>query len=299
MQERCLSIPVTAVRRVSRRAIVEKVISKDGTPIAVDRLGSGPALILVDGAMCSRSFGPMPPLAKELASICTVYHYDRRGRGASGNGDAYDVQREIEDLDAVLQYAGGQAMVFGISSGAALAGEAVRQLRGIRRLAVFEAPYVIDHTHAPLPPTFIAETRALVVSGDRSGAVKKFMRYVGTPSLMVVVMSLLPFWKKLTAIAHTLSNDLEIIAPHHQAQPFPDGKWSMVTIPVLVMAGGKSPAYMQNAMKAWANAFPNAVHQTLPGQTHMVKQEVLAPALINFFALASEPSAAQELVLQR
>lgn len=278
---------------------MEKVISKDGTQIAVDRLGSGPALILVDGAMCSRGFGPMPPLARELASMFTVYHYDRRGRGDSGNGFTCDPQREIEDLDAVIQLAGGSAMVFGISSGAALAGEAVRQLRGIRRLALFEAPYVIDNTHEPLPPTFIADTRALVASGDRSAAVKKFMRYVGTPSIMVFVMSLLPFWKKFTAIAHTLANDLELIAPHHQGIPFPEGKWSMVTIPVLVMGGGKSPAYMQNAMKAWAHAFPNAVHQTLPGQTHMVKQDVLAPALINFFALASEPSAAKELALQR
>ena len=117
---------------------------------------------------------------------------------------SYDVQREIEDLDAVLQHAGGSAMVFGISSGAALAGEAVRQLRGIRRLALYEAPYVIDGTHEPLPPNFIAETKAFVASGDRSAAVKKFMRYVGTPAIAVFVMSLLPFWKKLTAIAHTL-----------------------------------------------------------------------------------------------
>ena len=293
---------------------MEKVISKDGTPIAVDKLGSGPALILVDGAMCSRGFGPMPPLAKELASRFTVYHYDRRGRGdsrgprdadfaswggGSGNGFAYDVQREIEDLDAVLQHAGGSAMVFGISSGAALAGEAVRQLRGIRRLALFEAPYVIDNTHEPLPPNFIAETKAFVASDNRSAAVKKFMRYVGTPAIAVFAMSLLPIWKKLTSIAHTLANDLEIIAPHHQGRPFPEGKWSMVTVPVLVMAGGKSPAWMQNAMKAWAQAFPNAVHQTLAGQTHMVKQDVLAPALIEFFALASEPAVAKELALQR
>src|SRR6185503_19175306 len=215
--------------------------------VAVDRLGAGPALILVDGAMCSRGFGPMPPLAKELASQFTVYHYDRRGRGDSGNGGAYDVQREIEDLDAVLKHAGGSAMVFGISSGAALAGEAVRQLRGIRRLALYEAPYVIDETHEPLPPNFIAETKALVASGDRSGAVKKFMRYVGTPGIAVFVMSLLPFWKKFTKIAHTLANDLEIIAPHHQSQPLPRDKWSVITIPTLVMAGGKSPAWMRNA----------------------------------------------------
>lgn len=157
---------------------MEKVISKDGTQIAVDRFGSGPALILVDGAMCSRGFGPLPALA-------------------------------------IVRHAGGTAMVFGISSGAALAAETARVVPGIRRLALYEAPYVIDNTHEPLPPTFIADTKFLVANNRRSAAVKKFMRYVGTPSLMVLIMPLLPFWKKLTAIAHTLPNDLEIIAPHH------------------------------------------------------------------------------------
>ena len=276
---------------------MDKVISKDGTPIAVDRLGRGPALILVDGAMCSRGFGPMPPLAKELASQFTVYHYDRRGRGDSGT-EAFMTQREIR-ISMPCCNSRAIPMVFGISSGAALAGEAVRQLRGIKRLALYEAPYVIDGTHEPLPPNFISETKALVAAGDRSGAVKKFMRYVGTPAIVVFIMSWLPFWKKFTKIAHTLSNDLEIIAPHHQGKPFPDGKWSMVTVPVLVMAGGKSPAYMQNSMKAWASAFPNAVHKTLAGQTHMVKKDVLAPALNEFFALAYSPAAAKELALQR
>ena len=190
-------------------------------------------------------------------------------------------------------------MVFGISSGAALAAEAARQLRGIRRLALYEAPYVIDRTHEPLPPTFIADMKALVAANRRGAAVKKFMRYVGTPAIAVFVMSLLPFWKKLTKIAHTLSNDLEIIAPHHISQPFPDGKWSALTIPTLVMAGGKSPAYMQNSMRAWAQALPNAVHQTLAGQTHMVKQDVLLPELLNFFTLASASAEAKELALQR
>ena len=278
---------------------MEKVISQDGTPIAVDKLGQGPALILVDGAMCSRGFGPLPPLAKALAKHFTVYHYDRRGRGDSGDGFSFEVQREVEDLQAVIHHAGGSAMVFGISSGAALAGEAARQLRGIRRLALYEAPYVVDKTHEPLPPDFIADTKALVASNRRGAAVKKFMRYVGTPGIMVFVMSLLPFWKKLTAIAHTLPNDLEIIAPHHQSRPLPQDKWSTITIPVLVMAGGKSPAWMQNAMRAWADVLPNSVHQTLPGQTHMVKQDVLASALVQFFALASEPTAAKELALQR
>src|SRR6185503_1597793 len=139
------------------------------------------------------------------------------------------------------------AMVFGISSGAALAGEAARQLRGIRRLALYEAPYVVDNTHEPLPPAFIADTKTLVAANRRSDAVKKFMCYVGTPAIAVFVMSLLLFWKKFTKIAHTLSNDLEIIAPHHQSQSLPRDKWSVITIPTLVMAGGKSPAWMRNA----------------------------------------------------
>jgi pimeloyl-ACP methyl ester carboxylesterase len=190
-------------------------------------------------------------------------------------------------------------MVFGVSSGAALAGEAARQLRGISRLALYDAPYVVDDTHEPLPPSFIEDTKTLVTVGRRGDAVKKFMRYVGTPGFAVVIMSWLPMWKKLTKIAHTLPYDLEIIAPHHQSKPLPRDKWSAVTIPPLVMDGGKSPAWMRNAMRAWAEVLPNAVHQTLAGQTHMVKQDVLAPALIDFFALAPEQAAVKELALQR
>jgi pimeloyl-ACP methyl ester carboxylesterase len=278
---------------------VEKVTSKDGTAIAVDKLGTGPAVILVDGAMCSRSFGPMPELAKALADQFTVYHYDRRGRGDSGDGFAYDIQREIDDLDAVIQYAGGNAMVFGISSGAALAAEAARQLRGVRRLALYEAPYVVDNTHAPMPPELIADVKSLVASNRRGDAVKKFMRYVGTPAIAVFVMSLLPFWKKFTAIAHTLSNDLELIAPHHQSQPMPHDKWAPITVPTLVMVGGKSPAWMKNAMRAWADALPNSVHQTLAGQTHMIKPATLAPVLLDFFSVAPAWPVAKELALQR
>ena len=278
---------------------MEQVTSKDGTRIAVDRYGSGPAVILVDGAMCSRAFGPMPALAKTLASQLTVYHYDRRGRGDSGDGFAWDIQREIEDLDAVIQLAGGSAMVFGTSSGAALSVEAARQLRGIKRLALYEAPYVVDNTHEPLPPTFIADMQALLAANRRGEVVKKFMRYVGTPRIAVFMMSLLPFWKKFTRIAHTLPYDLRIIAAHHDSRPFPAGKWSSITIPSLVMAGGKSPAYMQNSMRALADALPDSVHQTLAGQTHMVKTEVIAPLLQSFFTLASEPAGAKELAFQR
>jgi hypothetical protein len=219
-------------------------------------------------------------------------------RGDSGNGFDYDVRREIDDLDAVLQFAGGSAMVFGISSGAALAGEAVRHLRGIRRLALYEAPYVIDNTHEPLPPSFIAETKAFVASGDRSAAVKKFMRYVGTPAIAVLVMSMLPFWKKFTTIAHTLSNDLEIIAPHHQGKPFPPGKWSMVTLPVLVMAGGKSGLHAKRDAGVGRRISERRSSDPRRPDPHG-QTGGPGPSTHRVLGLVSEPATAKELALQR
>jgi pimeloyl-ACP methyl ester carboxylesterase len=267
---------------------VDKTTSKDGTPIAFDRIGSGPALILVDGAMCSRAFGPMPALARRLASHFTVFHYDRRGRGDSGDARTYDVRREIEDLDAVLQAAGGSAAVFGASSGGALALEAAAHLPGISRVAIYEAPFIVDQTHAPLSPTFVAETQALIDAGKRSDALKKFMRLVGVPSPMVLVMPLLPFWKKLKAVAHTLTNDLTIVEPYQQGRALTKAHFANVRVPVLVMAGGKSPAYMQNGMKQLAGVLADAEHVSLPGQTHMVKDAVLAPELLRFQGLARD-----------
>ena len=278
---------------------MDKVISKDGTPIAFDRTGQGPALILVDGAMCSRTFGPMPEIARRLAGDCTVFHYDRRGRGDSGDQAGYAVDREIEDLEAVLRAAGGTAYVFGVSSGAALAVEAAARLRGISKLALYEAPFIVDNTHAPLPPTFVADTRALVVADQRGAAVKKFMRWVGVPAIGVLAMSLMPMFKKLKAIAHTLVYDLTIIEPYHQGRPLPRDRWSAATMPSLVMAGGKSPAYMQNGMRELAAVLPNAQHVTLPGQTHMVKPDVLVPELIEFFIFAPAADPVKELLHSR
>src|SRR5687767_2183281 len=231
-----VSIRPPIVRRGSKGAFtVDKVISKDGTPIAFDRLGQGPALILVDGAMCYRGFGPMPAMAKRLASQFTVFHYDRRGRGESGDHPDYSVSREIDDLDAVIQKAGGSAFVLGVSSGGALALEAAARLRSISRLAIYEAPFIVDATHPPLPPTFVSETRALVAQGKRGDAVKKFMRLVGVPSIAVLAMSVMPLWKKMKAIAHTLANDLTIVEPYQQGRALPETQWAGATMPVLVM----------------------------------------------------------------
>lgn len=294
-----MSIRAFVVRRQDKEAVVETVISGDGTVIAVDRVGCGPAVVLVDGAMCYRGFGPMPAMAKRLAGHCTVYHYDRRGRGDSGDSARYLMDREIEDLDAVIRAAGGSAMVFGVSSGAALALEAAARLPGITRLALYEAPFIVDDTHPPLPSTFIADLNALVADGRRADAVKKFMRLVGVPAIGIAVMSWLPLWKKMKAIAHTLPYDLAIVGPYQQGRPLPTDRWSAAAMPVLVMAGGKSPAYMRNGMRALAEVLPQSTYRAIPGQTHMVKDAVLAPELVDFFGLAEPAAPAKELLASR
>jgi pimeloyl-ACP methyl ester carboxylesterase len=268
------------------------VTSRDGTVIGYERLGDGPPLILVDGAMCYRDFGPAKPLAKLLADSYSVYIYDRRGRGASGNTAPYDTVREVEDLAALLTAIGGTAYVYGISSGAALAADAADRLPGITKLALYEPPFIVDDTHEARPDTYIAEMDALIAADRRSDALKKFMRSVGMPTAALFVMQFTPPWKKLQAVAPTLPNDLRILGDTGRGRPLPTGRWDRVGVPTLVMDGGKSPRYMRNGAKALADLLPNATYRTLPGQNHMVKPEVIAPALAAFFAGADDTSRA-------
>lgn len=123
---------------------MRKALSKDGTAIAFDRIGNGPPVILIDGALCYRGMGQSGQLAKLLAQRFTVFTYDRRGRGGSGDTAPYDVEREIEDVAAILSEAGGTAFVWGMSSGAVRALEAANRFGGIRKLALYEAPFIVD-----------------------------------------------------------------------------------------------------------------------------------------------------------
>jgi pimeloyl-ACP methyl ester carboxylesterase len=259
------------------------VISKDGTRIAFDREGNGPPLLLVDGALCYRDSGPARPLARLLTSDFTVFLYDRRGRGESTDTAPYAVEREIEDIEALIREAGGSASVYGISSGAALALEAAARLSSVGKLVLYEAPFLVDDTHSPLPDNFLAQLKEFVATGRRSEAVKLFLRRVGVPAFGVFMMQWMPVWKKLTAIAHTLPYDISIIQDYSLGKPLPREAWSSVTIPVLVADGGKSPAYMRNAMRALAGVLPNASYRTLAGQTHMLKAGAMAPLLVEFF----------------
>ncbi|MEU8232967.1 alpha/beta hydrolase [Actinoplanes sp. NPDC048967] len=260
------------------------VTSADGTTIAYETTGTGPALILVDGAMCYRDQGPARGLAAALADTHTVYLYDRRGRGDSGNTLPWSPQREIEDLAALLAAAGGTAYLLGTSSGAVLAADAADRLPGFSRLALYEPPFIVDDTHAPRPEAFLAETEALIAAGDTGGAVKKFLRSVDMPGFAVRILALLPPFRKIKAAAHTLPYDLRILGDTGRGEPLDPARWSGVTAPALVLDGGKSPQYMRNAARALSEALPKAEYRTLPGQTHLVKPAALAPVVKEFFA---------------
>ena len=261
------------------------VHSSDGTAIAFDRTGSGPALILVDGAFGSRTFGPNGPLAKLLAADFTVYTYDRRGRGASGDNPAYTVDREVDDIAALLKEAGGSANLYGISSGAALALEAANHGLDVTKLALYEAPFVVDDTRAPIPADYLDRVRTALATNRRGDAVRLFMtEAVGVPGVFVTMMRFMPAWPKLKSVAHTVVYDATVLGDTGSGRPLPTDRWTGATAPTLVISGGKSPQWMRNGMQALASALPNASHYNLEGQTHIVKPKVLAPVLANFFA---------------
>ena len=258
--------------------------SRDGTRIAYDELGAGPPLILVGGALNTRSFGPNGSLAPVLAERFTVIHYDRRGRGDSGDTPPWAVEREIEDLDALIEAAGGSACVYGISSGAGLALEAASRGLAIEKLAMYEAPFIVDDSRPPLADDYLARLQGLVEADRRGDALRLFMREgVRLSRVFVALMRMMPAWSQLEAVAHTLPYDAAIVFDYQKGRPLPAEHWSSATMPTLVAVGGKSPDSMRNAMQALADVLPNAKHRTLEGQTHIVKAEALAPVLIKFF----------------
>ena len=261
---------------------MQTVTSNDGTTIAFDRSGAGSAVILVGGALSERSAGI--PLATRLAPHFTVYAYDRRGRGDSGDTQPYEVEREIEDIAALIQEAGGSAFVFGMSSGAALALEAANRGLAITKLALYEPPFIVDDARKPIPADYVTQLGELARSGRRGEAVEYFMaNAVEVPADMVAQMRQSPMWPAMEALAHTLAYDGAIMGANMSGKPFSPGQWADVTIPTLIMDGGGSPAWMHNAAQAAADILPNARRLTLEGQTHAVDPDVLAPALQAFF----------------
>jgi pimeloyl-ACP methyl ester carboxylesterase len=225
----------------------------------------------------------MGPQAKQLAPHFTVFTYDRRGRGGSGDTSPYAVEREIEDLEALIKQAGGSAFVCGLSSGAALALEAANRGLAIRKLALYEAPFIVDDSRSPLPDDFLTRLDALLAANRRGDAVRLFMKLVGVPRLFIALMRFMPGWSKLEGVAHTLPYDMTIVAENQRGKPLSPRRWSLVATPTLVIDGDKSPDWMRRGMQALAEVIPHARRRTLPGQTHMVSPSALAPVLIEFF----------------
>jgi len=254
--------------------------SADGTRIAYELVGSGPTLVVVEGALCHRAMGAFDELAPLLSDRFTVVGYDRRGRGESEPGTTpYEVQREVEDLVAVLGTVDPHASVFGVSSGAALCLEAARQGLLPTRLAVYEPPFILDSSHPADDPGITDRLRELVARGRRTRAVQVFLRQLGVPAPVVVVMPLLPVWKKMKASADTLPNDFEIVSPYRRGLPLPPAHYTPISVPTLLVAGGKSPHHMRQAPLDIAAQIPWATTAVLEGQTHEVDAEVLAPVL--------------------
>src|SRR6476661_727114 len=257
--------------------------SADGTWIAFDRIGAGDPVILVDAALCDRRVGPSQALARLLAPYFTVITYDRRGRGESGDTAPYAIAREVEDIAALLAEAGGTACLWGMSSGAVLALEAANQLSGVKKLALYEAPLIVDD-NGPATRMQWDRIAEAVAAGRRSDAVRLFLRGVGVPRFFVGMMRLSPLWPKLKSIAHTLPYDGALVRGYQRGRALPPGRWHSVTAPVLVMAGSRSPEWMHRGNGALAAALPNALYCTLEGQTHRLKPAAHVPALVEFFA---------------
>ena len=264
------------------------VLSKDGTRIGYTVTGNGPPLLLVDGALCSRTFGPMAALVPLLTAHFSVVTYDRRGRGESGDTAPYAVEREIEDLLAIAAAVGSPLGVYGTSSGAVLAARAVAAGLPTRKLVLHEPPLALDGVHHPKPADFREQIAAFLAAGRRGDAVKMFMGVVGVPALVIVIMRLMPGpWPKLKAVAHTLPYDFAILGDTQSGGVMPAefaSVLSSIDVPTLLLVGGKSPPWMHHAATRIGEAIANAMIRVLPGQNHNVAAKALAPALIEHFS---------------
>ena len=269
--------------RVVKETMMTTLKSKDGTTIAFDKQGDGPALILVNGAMSTRSDGSNPELARLLAQHFTVYAYDRRGRGDSADTKPYAVGHEIEDIDALIDKAGGYAFLYGHSSGGCLALEAAVKLSGkVKKLAMYEVPYNDDPEAQKAWGTYIKNLTEALASNRPGDAVALFMAYVGMPAAQIEGMRHAPFWSGMEALAPTLAYDHTAIMGNDGS--IPRERAARVQVPTLVMTGGSGAPFMLETAKTLSTTIPHARLRTLEGQAHDVHPEALAPVLAEFFA---------------
>jgi pimeloyl-ACP methyl ester carboxylesterase len=255
---------------------METLESTDGTTIAYQRTGDGPPLVLVVGAFCDRtSTAALTPL---LAPSFAVYEYDRRGRGSSGAAGAYAVEREVEDLAAVVSAAGGHACVYGHSSGAVLALEAAARGVPISRLALYEPPYTAP-ADSDGSSELLDAVRGQIEAGDPDGAAETFMAGAGTPPGMIAAARQGPYWPRMRELAPTLVHDLTLC----DGGRVPRERLARITAATLALSGGASPDWAARACAQVAAVVPAARTGVLDGQTHAVAPDVLAPVLVDWF----------------
>ncbi|HEY7091636.1 MAG TPA: alpha/beta hydrolase [Ktedonobacterales bacterium] len=256
------------------------VTSKDGTTIAYDQTGSGPAVVIVGNVLGDRS--QQAPLAALLAPRFTVFNYDRRGHGASGNTEPYAVEREFEDLDAILDAAGGSAFVYGTSGPGVLALYAAGSgiAPKIKKLAIWEPPFILEGSGRQAPKDYQQRLTSLMAEGRRGDMVELFfVEAVGMPAELVAQMRQAPWWSAQEALAPTLIQNAEIMGDFSM----PAERVAKVTTPTLVIDGGETP-WLSYAAQAVADTLPHAERRTISGQPHNVAPEAVAPVLEEYFS---------------
>jgi len=259
-------------------SVSKMTISRDGTTIVYEQTGTGPVVVLVSAALADR--GGTRRLADRLAKDFTVVNYDRRGRGKSTDTQPYAVEREVEDIEALIDATGGSAFLFGSSSGAVLALEAASKLDGkVKKLFMYEPPFIVDNSRPPMPDDLGKQTTKLVSAGRSGEAVKLFFtKGMGIPNFAVTLMRLMPGWSKMVGMAHTLPYDLAILAGTQTGKPLVPGPWASMTVPTLVMVGSRSEAFFHGGAKAFVSLCPYAQYRSLDGGNH--GSVLLAPASI-------------------
>lgn len=269
------------------------VLSKDGTRIAYDATGAGPPLVIVWGALGARSMAFARKTCDELAKSFTVHHYDRRGRGESGDAKPYAVEREIEDLRAVCEAAGGAPFVWATSSGAVLALEAAASGVPMHMLAAYEPPFAVGGHAASFDRDYEKNVTDLIAAGRREEALTCFLRAVGLPRVMTWLLPLLPVWKDMVALAHTLPYDAAITGRFE----VPETRLRQIRVPTVLLAGARSPARLQAAADAVARVVPGATLRTVPKQDHAIKPAALRQVLVEEFGRQPKEGLAAPAVL--
>jgi pimeloyl-ACP methyl ester carboxylesterase len=258
---------------------MHKVSSKDGTTIAFDRIGSGPPVVLISGGPSDRSANA--DLARRLAQNFSVLNYDRRGRGDSGDTPPYSIDREYEDLAAVLDAAGGSAALVGYSGTGNIALEAAARGLPATKLTLWEPPYVVDDSRPPIPSDWGQRVDELVRAGQPGDALEYWMTVViGAPAEAIAPLRGLPFWAAMEPNAHMLVRDAALLGDFRLP---PAQRLATVTVPTLVLDGGQMP-WLSTGVTALVAALPNARRRTLNGQPHDIPLEVLVPAIAEFLA---------------